>query len=900
MNPQVIENFALGFLGQLPIVDASEVRKVVRMYLTQYPIEGDLDNDQQTEEISRRVEEKLDLTMEDAAVVKLDFQSWLEGSRARTDYFYWRRYRNFLSQEGFPPKVLGTLDKDTDKITGLLENPLKNGGWKRRGLVVGHVQSGKTANYIGVISKAADHGYKFIVLLAGTQNNLRTQTQERLEEGFIGLDTDSSRLAGKAGAPPAWTGVGKLDKSRRPISITSRKDDFKTNIANAAGISFISVKEPIVLIIKKQKRVLENLINWLTTNNQASGGVIRNVPMLLIDDEADNASINTRAEDDPTIINRMIRSLLAKFDQNSYLGYTATPFANIFIDPDSQQEMLQEDLFPRDFIVSLEPPSDYVGSSRIFQEHGDLSGMIREVTDHIDILPERHKISHLVDDLPDSLYEAIRCFILGRAVRMLRGRPLDHSSMLLNVSRFNNLQLQVAALVSNYLTVLRQSIHGHSRLHQDLALADPTLKALFETWSKEFPGLKEEWGAVQRVLNEAIGPVCVRIINNRSSDVLNYKAHKEKGLHVIAVGGLSLSRGFTLEGLTVSYFLRNSIMYDTLLQMGRWFGYRRGYEDLCRLYMSTDAVNWYSHISDALDELRDEFRRMERMNCRPEDFGLKVRSHPDSLIVTARNKMRTGRKVTHSISLDGELIETVAVGGAESQWNWAGMEQLVSRLDRTTAIKSEPIPQGVLWRGVPAAFISDFLVRFRNQDDFSIKTQIQPVNRYIGLIESKGVTEWDVCLYGTPNGDGPDVKIGNQTIRMSQRTCLVESRTYRISGKAARVASRGAEKVGLSSDEISAAETEFQAMGEKRNLSNGKRYISDKYYRVQRKKPLLMLHPLQPLVEGGCEESRLFAWGMSFPRTGATVDLVEYVVNTTWWRERFSREADEEEEVGNA
>lgn len=894
MNPQIIENSALGFLSSLPMVDAAQVRKVVGMFAASYPPEAGVDLEAYVEGIAKRIEEKLDLTMEDASAVTLPFQPWLPGRRSTVDEYYWRRYREFLKQGGFPPRILGTLDSDTDRITGLLEEPIKAGSWRRRGLVVGHVQSGKTANYIGVISKAADHGYKFIVLLAGTQNNLRRQTQERLEEGFIGIDSELGEAAGKPGAPPAWTGVGLLDRTRRPISITSKRNDFRTHIANAAGISFAGVREPIILIMKKQKRVLENLINWLTTNNQATGGVIRGVPMLLIDDEADNASINTSDSNDPTVINDLIRTVLSKFDQNSYVGYTATPFANIFIDPDSSHSMLQEDLFPRDFIVSLDAPSDYAGASRIFSELGDLSSVIRTVEDHQALLPEKHKISLLLDELPGSLERAIRSFVIARAIRVLRGRGTEHNSMLVNVSRFNAIQSQLTALITDYLTGLRQGIHGHAALHSTRALTDPVILALHDTWAEEFAATGPTWDEVQAVLNEAAGPICVKLINNRSRDILDYKANKASGLHVIAVGGLGLSRGFTLEGLTTSYFLRNSIMYDTLLQMGRWFGFRKGYEDLCRLYMTTDAVDWYSHISNALDELRDEFRRMERQNSRPEDFGLKVRAHPDSLIVTARNKMRSGRTVRHSVSLDGELIETVAIARSEIPHNWDLLDEFVAKLDAESSITREAAGQGLLWRSVPADRVRDFISRFRNEDDFSINTQVQPVMRFIDLIKDLGRGEWDVCLYSPRMGEGPERQIASHQIRLAQRNCILESGVYRISGNSRRVASRGAEKVGLSAAEVEAAQDDFEDMnGDSKN-------ISDRYYRVHRTKPLLMLHALDLLMDKKAIGTRAFAWGISFPRTGVVENQVQYIVNTTWWRDRFDQEQEDDDEVMDA
>ena len=122
----------------------------------------------------------------------------------------------------------------------------------------------------------------------------------------------------------------------------------------------------VVFVIKKNKSILNNLIRWLKSNNADTRGVISK-SLLLSDDEADNASVNTNdPEKDPTAINKAIRELLKLFRQSSYLGITATPYANIFINPDNEDEMRGDDLFPRDFIYALSPPTNYIGAEDIF------------------------------------------------------------------------------------------------------------------------------------------------------------------------------------------------------------------------------------------------------------------------------------------------------------------------------------------------------------------------------------------------------------------------------------------------------------------------------------------------------------------------------------------------------
>lgn len=894
MNPQEFENQVKAVLNGMTAVPPERIRPVVRQMLEMLSTDAPQfeDKEQFIELISKSLESKLDLSMADATIIKLPFTEWITERRADEDLFYWNRYRQHLLQVGFSKEMVGTVGRDTDKIVGLLENPQKEGEWKRRGLVVGHVQSGKTANYSGVIGKSADYGYKIIILLAGVHNNLRSQTQQRLEEAFIGVDTD--KLDKNLTFNEAKTGVGRIsDKARTPYSLTSREHDFRKSSKRASNFTLGSVNVPVVFVIKKQTSVLLNLIEWLTSLNETKGGKILATPMLLIDDEADYASINTaKGDNDPTRINKLIRQLLALFEQTSYVGYTATPFANIFIDPDSEHDMVEDDLFPKHFIVSLEAPENYVSASRIFGDDGDLTNFVIPVSDHLVAFPERHKITHPVEALPQSLMDAVRRFILSRAVRIQRGRGQDHSSMLVNVSRFNNVQKQVTALLSHYVEELLNSVKLHAALPDQEALKDPGMHSLKSTWITMTLAQGETWEQVKTRLIQAASSIVVKTINNKSPDRLDYKNHNEKGLHVIAVGGLSLSRGFTLEGLTVSYFIRNSIMYDTLLQMGRWFGYRDGYLDLCNLYMTKEAVSWYSHISSAIDELRVEFRLMEQLNRSPEEFGLKVRTHPDSLIVTARNKMRTGKKVTHSVTLNGRLIETVRIKSSKKSLenNFKVVAGLAEELDSKYGKDRTDEPGlGFLWRDVSSDLVCSFLSRFEVYDSELDIAKQHPVISFIKN-DLDRLGKWDVCFYSLNVGKEADV--GPITIRQQRRGCLDKGDCYVVSGTKSRVASRGAEKAGLTATQIIEA----------KNSMGGAENIPDIAYRVLRSKPLLMIHVLDLGLDTAKSENRLAdkacAWGISFPgeKGKGSGKLVEYLVNTVWWKEQFEDQSDDAED----
>lgn len=893
MSLQDLQNNAIGILSNMPARTPEQVRLVLRTVLPLYPDLSATINESQIEEAARQIEARLSISMSDASTIQVEFEEWLPGKRASVIPYYYDRYRRHLANRGFGSAVLGVLDKDTDKIVGLMHDAEKPGRWARRGLVVGHVQSGKTANYTGVICKAADYGYKFIVILTGIQEDLRVQTQERIEEGFTGISSEATNGRDSA------VGVGLYGLEKRPICLTTRADDFRATTRDM-GVSLQSLSEPLVLVMKKNSRTLANLIEWLEIRNRQAGARISSVPMLLIDDEADNASVNVSKNDDsPSAINDRIRKLLDSFDKNVYLGYTATPFANIFIDPGSKDAMEREDLFPRDFIISLDAPTNYVGASRIFPDSGDLHGTLTTVEDHVDLLPEKHKISHPLTQIPESLKEAVRTFVLARAIRLVRGQDKSHSSMLVNASRFNDVQTKLTGLVSDLMSTIRSACTGHAGLPEKEALRDPEMNRLHEAWKNQFEGrLPETWPDVQAVLVRAAGPIEVRKVNSKSPDKLDYRRYKNEGLHVIAIGGFALSRGFTLEGLTVSYFLRNSMMYDTLLQMGRWFGYRDGYADVCRLFMTEEAIDWYAHISEAIDELRDEFNRMERAGARPIDFGLKVRAHPESLIVTARNKMRSGQKVNHSVSLAGKLIETTRLRTDAITANREVLSDLLTSLSGLSK-PYRPDEFGYLWTDMSVApLVRNFVTRFQNHDDVALITQAEPVNAYIKARESDELERWDICLFSPSTGDKSSASFGPYTPTPQSRSSLWKRSPagvdyIAVSGKALRVGGRGQVKAGMSPEERNAAEKSWKVASD----------IPDWHYIKHRTRPLLMLHVLDVWDKEKDKEKRnppaepcVVAWGIAFPESGHETTEVTYVVNTTWWAENYGSTEDDADE----
>ena len=763
----------------------------------------DLDGNAVVEELIRRFSIWIgeDVTLVDDT----DHEPWLDASR-KQGWRYWQRYREMLEGK-MSWKSVDALDRSTDKILGMLEDPHRTGSWSRRGLVVGHVQSGKTSNYAGLVCKAADAQYKVIIVLAGLHNNLRSQTQVRLEEGFLGYETNTASNVQRR------TGVGLIDtdQSINPNCATTRANngDFGGRAASQLAIS--PEQRPWLFVVKKNKSVLAQLLKWIQNHVADApfpgGGSedkegdnlprvrkrVTKLPLLIIDDEADNASVDTGEnvvdgegrpdeEHQPTTINRLIRRILHSFSRSAYVGYTATPFANIFIHERGETKSEGPDIFPSAFIQNLAAPSNYAGPEKVFGKpspdgrKGQLP-LTREVDDFAGKdgksgwMPPKHKITHVPswsadEALPPSLTEALDSFFLACAARKLRGQGSDHASMLIHVTRFIHVQTAVYQQVNDYVQSVRQRLTrriGHEQVldrMERLWEVDfiPTTSSVRDSAVDETPGVDSAWSEVESALPDVLQDIEVRMINGSAKDVLDYEECKSRGLKVIAIGGDKLARGLTLEGLCTSYFLRASKMYDTLMQMGRWFGYRRGYLDLCRLYTSADLVRWFRHISDAATELRDEFDLMANSGATPRQYGLKVQSHPE-LLVTSQIKMRSAR--TLQLSFSGQLLQTVSLPRThgEIQRNLDAATRLIisagdasdEGLDRRFGGVRQQWT-GYLWREVDYAHVVDFLQDYVTTEA-AHRVNSAALAEFVRTMASRGeLTRWNVALLGVRSG----------------------------------------------------------------------------------------------------------------------------------------------------
>ena len=479
-------------------------------------------------------------------------------------------------------------------------------------------------------------------------------------------------------------GVGHFDRTSFPRASTCATYDFDIKAARRSALTIDSKCErPLIFIIKKNPRVLDNLIKWIESAPAKNLNNKIEHPFLLIDDEADNASINTAyGKGQVTKINSQIRKILDQFSNASYVGYTATPFANIFIDPESDEfsylqkekkdnqietkveKISQKDLFPRHFIVGLLPPDNYFGPARIFGDFDNsIEGTIQEIFDnenYITLDPKIHT-KYYEPDIPPSLEEAIICFFISDAIKNLRGIFEDKdSSMMINISRFTDVQNKLKYKVKGFVKSIKNKIETYAGLKP--SIQEEELKEIKNIFYKNYPDSEFNWSDIISSLIKTYDRIKVKEINQKSVDILKYKNEKNPAKSYIVIGGFSLSRGLTLNGLTISYILRNSLMYDTLLQMGRWFGYRNNYEDICKIWMTENMKDDYEHITDSFLELMEEIRQLEKAEGKtPLDFGLKVLSHPDSLMITAKNKIGKSKIIKTKLDFSGRRIETFSV-----------------------------------------------------------------------------------------------------------------------------------------------------------------------------------------------------------------------------------------------
>jgi len=788
-----------------------------------------------------------------------DLTWWSNNEKLNNNSFYWNRYEKYLKDK-LPPNVIYTLNRDTDIILNNMGNP-KESCFDIRGMVVGHVQSGKTGNFAGLLCKAADAGYKFIVIIAGGINNLRNQTQKRIEESFVGLRKDE------------YIGVGRIDRSGiTPICFTTAENDFKKLDAEKnRTLDFDNMKSPVLLVIKKNTTTLKSLNSWLSGKTKNK---IEEHAVLVIDDESDYASINTKEENNPTIINKQIRKLLSKFKKSSYVAYTATPYANVFIDNYAEHKDVEKDLFPKDFIYALKAPTDYFGAQRIFS--GENDDFLQEIDDEEISYLVKHKKDDSIDKLPISLYEAINCFLINIAIRHLRGQTSKHNSMLIHMSRYTNIHKRIAFLVQQYIEKIKEDfVYGSL---PDSFKHSQNIGRIHECFEKNYSNknIKETWDNVSKEIQKFIKVLQIKEVHSETKreEALEYR--DDVPTNAIVIGGASLSRGFTLEGLSISYFIRTTVFYDTLLQMGRWFGYRPGYEDLCKIYLTKALRESFGYIVDATEDLLEQFEIMAKENKTPSDFGLAVIQYPESsLQITARNKQQKTELVELQMNFEGQLREALRLS-ATQDINTNNRNAVFSLINKITKVSKCDGEHNYFWRNIQDSYVREFLKAFKTHvlTNSSVETFF-PVYEIIKLIEETK-SNFDIVIFQDSKGKSNNKSIANEKgfenfkMPIRNETIVYDDRDKLIRFKNRKIAAGNAEKISLSEEKLKQLIQFEKEYKEKEDDKKEKGEIRN-FIRKNMERPLLMLHILDI---SSIEESKLpeflkiealFSYGICFP-----------------------------------
>lgn len=635
------------------------------------------------------VDQSVSLYEKRELVIAKSFEPWYTSQRQQEEGFYWPAYKQYLMDKpGWEPRSIVDLDSATSDIVRRLSDPARSEAYQSKGLVVGYVQSGKTANISGVIAKAVDSGYRLIIVMTGLINLLRRQTQRRIDMELVGyenilggIDPEDPEMMETTDYyhdpdwPDKFVHHGELPYNvARPniIRLTKHQGDYASLRAGISALEFERRDQTLPLynvaslqhcsarlvIVKKNKPVLNKLVRDL----KAISPKLNEVPALIIDDESDHASINTSDPDrweegrtERTAINASISELLRLLPRSQYVGYTATPFANVFIDPTDV-----EDIFPKDFIIALARPPGYMGARDFhdFEAEMDDEGVVlrgpNERTFVRDLIANRDdKIGRRAE-----LKRAMGMFVLTGAMKLYRADKSSlnfrHHTMLAHESVRRRDHEQLAADIrSVWLESDFSSPSGFDYL-RDLWLEDvhPTSSSLGdELLPEDVEVLKPYVGAAITEIMADGDPV---IVVNSDQDITNESLDFDKErVWRILVGGAKLSRGFTIEGLTISYYRRRAYNSDSLMQMGRWFGFRRGYRDLVRLFIDRgsgvgqdglDLYEAFGSISRAEEQFRDEVEQYSELvngvpQVTPAEFPPLVTQHLPWLRPTARNKM---------------------------------------------------------------------------------------------------------------------------------------------------------------------------------------------------------------------------------------------------------------------
>lgn len=814
---------------------------------------------------------------------------------------YRARYLKYLEKIGRSKSIITETDRSSLEIIKKIGDPKDSNNFFVKGLVVGSVQSGKTSNFNAVVNSSIDVGYKLIIVLSGIMEDLRKQTQIRTEKEVEGKMIAQDKFIG-VGEIASFGQLGQHTDVNQVILPTSTQNDFNRTMQEA----HFSLNNTNVLICKKNTSVLQNLLLWLNEylleNNDK-----HNLPFLIIDDEADNASINNLGHKGKEYANRInghIRALLALFNRKTYIGYTATPFANILQDwnkePDkkwivkdsknsSELEFDQVgNLFPDDFIELLNPPSNYIGPKNFFEtrieEVKKIEPLLAEpLSDYIDYFPERvevlsdgtligvkkyNNLNEFLSDpnsttrfgnyleyksatrattkydlypveIPKSLDEAIKCFIISIAIRLSRRSELvqsklfhPHNTMLIHISRFSDWQCTTKTLIIKKVEKLQEDLNN-----DNLVSEESIYKEFERIWIKYYADAinnikeylpenyddeyltKKSFEEVREFLVSAVKGIEVKAVNTVGKDSLDYESGEKK---YIVIGGNKLSRGFTLEGLTINYFIRNTNYADTLLQMGRWFGYRPGYLDCCKLFTTDDTFEKFDQCTATIEELEEEFKKMAAPNNpkdrkKPKDFALRVLTHPGILQITRPSILKNA--IVEKWSYSDKLVQTTEFDVTKEKLtnSWGNFKNIYKNYS-SHFIFDDKRKFIILKTNING--LEQFI---NSQNTFTDKFEKNAIIRFVKLCNQfEQLTNWTIAintsgsartLSSTETGFVTDVQLTKRTDK-SRRSydSLLNNNKFTASGKSSNIVTSPTDlSLVLTEREKLAAEDEFLA-----------------------------------------------------------------------------------------
>lgn len=684
------------------------------------------------------------------------FTPWLYNLKPNIDWKFYNRYENYLFKaKRWNWGSIQSINESTDIILDHLQNPQTDSFFGIKGLVMGDIQSGKTANYTALINKALDVGYKFIIVLAGLTKDLRSQTQKRLDREVLGYETRTDFKKGN----PIGVGINsKDDLYINAITHSGDSGDLKKNTADAITTVLNNGMQPLIAVLKKNSSVLNALLTTILSSEVGAKTNSKfNVPVLLIDDEVDQASVNTKDSkhiEESSTINRLIRKMLLKFNRYAYVGYTATPFANVFINP-YELEGEEKDIFPEDFIICLTRPQNYCGVREYFgiefidTNDSDDDALTMDLYCKIDdyyslfnISGQKTiiKVDTSVVQINKSMEDAFMHFIIASAIKYSRGIT-EHNSMLIHIARFkspsNSLKDLVHNKISNMLKAYKYGAEEDREKYKEFwenKIVPISQDRLMSDYTDEWDNISSHIISVfEMTLNG------IKVINGDSGDVCDYES-SNVGQHII-IGGDKLSRGLTLEGLIVSYYNRNSKAYDTLLQMGRWFGYRNGWIDLCRIYTTTELVNNFIDAEIAIEMFRNDIAEMNALKLTPAQFGLKIKYSP-KLAPTASSKMRLAQK--QKISFSESLQQLLSYKKDYVQFNRSLTEKFLKGLPNP----NQRVNGNIVFNNVKASKILEYLRQYKECDELVGSVSIKNWINYISNLNVTGeLINWTVVLH---------------------------------------------------------------------------------------------------------------------------------------------------------